>query len=181
MDALKKTEDLLANNLIHLRHERELTQAELAEKADISLKMIQRMETRKVNPSFETIDKVAKALDVSVSDLFSVSSGGLIPASLLGHEEVRKGLKQAQKAARARAEGQLARKLPTNFEHSGPLDGINFTAVQDGLNLIQRFLAAPEGVQVLTLALVFDDPSRLKLLSPEFVERLVQALKASQK
>lgn len=131
---MKKAKDLLASNLIRLRTESGLTQAQLAEKAGLSLKMVQKIETCKVNPSGDTLDKLAKGLGVPMAEFFGT---------------------------RPRA--------------------IDFTAVREGLDVVQRFLSSSQDVQALILALLFEDPDRLRQVSPAFVEQLIQALKASRK
>lgn len=62
---------LLSYNLLRLRNERGLTQAEAAEKADLSLRMYQTLEYQKGWLSAQTIDKLAKGFKVSPSELFA--------------------------------------------------------------------------------------------------------------
>lgn len=68
---MKNTKVLLRSNILRLRNTTNLTQAELAEKADLSVKMIQKVEYGSVSPSTETLDKLANALNVDVDDLFN--------------------------------------------------------------------------------------------------------------
>ncbi len=51
------------------------TQAELAEKADLSLDMIGQIERGQVNPSFKTIEALCDALEIDPASLFSSTSG----------------------------------------------------------------------------------------------------------
>lgn len=67
MDIVK---DLLGRNILRLRENLQMTQAQLAEKSELSVKMIQKLEQGKTNPSTKTIGVVAKGLRVSVSELF---------------------------------------------------------------------------------------------------------------
>ena len=48
-----------------------LTQAQLAEKADISVESISRLERGKTIPSLKTLDRIAKILKTSLSQLFA--------------------------------------------------------------------------------------------------------------
>lgn len=52
------------------RRGRDLTQAVLAEKADVSVEMISRIEQGTAAPSFETLEKISKALDTPVHEFF---------------------------------------------------------------------------------------------------------------
>jgi len=66
-----KIEDLLSYNVIRFRNGLGLTQDELAEKAGLSLRMIQKMEYKQAWPSPTTIESVAKALQIESCELFS--------------------------------------------------------------------------------------------------------------
>ena len=52
------------------RRELDFTQEYLAEQADVARTYISNLERGKINPSLETIVKLAKALQISVSELF---------------------------------------------------------------------------------------------------------------
>lgn len=67
---MAKARDLLAENLKRLREASGWTQPRLAEKADLSLKMIQKIEYGKTSPTLETLDKISYALHAQVADLF---------------------------------------------------------------------------------------------------------------
>jgi len=62
--------------LKHLRQLANLTQLELAEKVGISDRYLGRMERGLVSPSFECIEKIARALDKEPESLFTCSQGG---------------------------------------------------------------------------------------------------------
>jgi DNA-binding XRE family transcriptional regulator len=53
-----------------LRRERELTQGQVAQKAGLNLTTISHVETGSVSPTVETLEKLARALDVGVVELF---------------------------------------------------------------------------------------------------------------
>lgn len=53
-----------------IRRDRDLTQEQLAEAIGVTLDFISRMERGQDAASFETLDKLAKALGVPVSELF---------------------------------------------------------------------------------------------------------------
>ena len=52
------------------RKEKDLTQEKLAEKTGISVDFLSLIERGKNAPSFETLEKIAKALGVPVKELF---------------------------------------------------------------------------------------------------------------
>ncbi|WP_241687458.1 helix-turn-helix transcriptional regulator [Flavobacterium sp. YO64] len=60
----------LAKRLKELRSEKGISQEELAYRAEITLSQIARIETVKINPTVSTIFKIARALDVPLSDIF---------------------------------------------------------------------------------------------------------------
>ena len=62
---------LFGNRLRVIRKHRKLSHATLAEKAGLSVQMISRLETAKSGARFETIEKLAGALDVEFADLFA--------------------------------------------------------------------------------------------------------------
>jgi transcriptional regulator with XRE-family HTH domain len=65
-----------ANRLKALRIEKQLTQEELAEITSLSTSFISSMERGINAPSFETLESLAKALDVPVRGLFDFESHG---------------------------------------------------------------------------------------------------------
>ena len=65
---------LLAQRLKQLRSEKKITQEELAYRSELTLSQIARIETVKINPTVSTMIQIAKALDVSLSELFDYSS-----------------------------------------------------------------------------------------------------------
>ncbi|OHT45912.1 transcriptional regulator [Flavobacterium tructae] len=61
---------LLAKRLKELRSEKKMSQEELADKSEITLSQIARIETAIINPTVSTIFKIARGLDVSPKELF---------------------------------------------------------------------------------------------------------------
>ena len=62
----------LANNIKKLREAKGLSQEKLARLADVANNTLIKMETGKnINPTLETLKRVAKALDVSVDNLIN--------------------------------------------------------------------------------------------------------------
>lgn len=60
----------LAKRLKQLRKRKSYTQEDLAEKADLAYKHIQRLESNSPNAAkIDTLEKLAKALDVTISKL----------------------------------------------------------------------------------------------------------------
>lgn len=61
---------LLAKRLKELRSEKMMSQEELADKSEITLSQIARIETAIINPTVSTMFKIARGLDVSPKELF---------------------------------------------------------------------------------------------------------------
>lgn len=59
----------LAKNLYRLRRDAGLSQACLAERTRLSQTWISRLESGNANPTIETLESLAKALDITVLDL----------------------------------------------------------------------------------------------------------------
>lgn len=61
---------LFGRNLRRLRRQKDITQEQLAEIIGVSVHLISNIERGINGPSFDTLSKLAKALDVEVSKLF---------------------------------------------------------------------------------------------------------------
>ena len=61
---------LLGKRVKYLRRIKNLTQAQLAEKIDLSVNYISQIETGVASPTLKTISILAKALDVEIRELF---------------------------------------------------------------------------------------------------------------
>ncbi len=71
MDKLNQR-PLLARNLIRLRKKHSLTQADLAKISGVSRRTIALYETHESNPPIDNIEKLAKALHVSIDKLINL-------------------------------------------------------------------------------------------------------------
>ncbi len=61
----------IGNNIRKLRQNKGISQDRLSKEADLALNTIVKIETgRDSNPTVQTLEKIAKALDVSTGDLF---------------------------------------------------------------------------------------------------------------
>ena len=60
----------VAKKLKNLRLERDLTQAEIAEKAKMSVNYYAKIERGEVRPSVDIYERLAKALKATASDIF---------------------------------------------------------------------------------------------------------------
>ncbi len=61
----------ISENIRKLRQKKGMFQDRLSKEADLALNTIVKIETgENPNPTLETLEKIAKALEVSVSDLF---------------------------------------------------------------------------------------------------------------
>ncbi len=67
---------ILAKNVRRLRRERTLTQEALANAANLRQGFISDVESAKLDVRIDTLDRLAKALAVRVSDLFEESKRG---------------------------------------------------------------------------------------------------------
>ena len=65
----------LAKNIKKYRAQNGMSQAELAEKADISLPFISSIEQSSKWPYLDTLAQIADALEIEVSDLFTTQEG----------------------------------------------------------------------------------------------------------
>ena len=59
----------IGNNIKRIREEKGMTQKELADKCNIIYQTIGKYERNLLNPKYETLEKIAKALEVSSFDL----------------------------------------------------------------------------------------------------------------
>jgi len=71
---MAKLQKQLGARIYELREKANLTQAQLAEKANVSNDTISRIERGIRSPSFEVLERLAKALDVEVRELFNFSN-----------------------------------------------------------------------------------------------------------
>jgi transcriptional regulator with XRE-family HTH domain len=61
----------VSNNIRKIRQKKGISQDRLSKEADLALNTIVKIETgESPNPTVETLEKIAKALGVSVADLF---------------------------------------------------------------------------------------------------------------
>ncbi len=70
MRETKNIKKLLGKRIQELRKSKKLTQEELAEKIGIGTPNISYFETGRFSPAVETIEKIAKALDVEIYELY---------------------------------------------------------------------------------------------------------------
>jgi DNA-binding XRE family transcriptional regulator len=59
----------LGNKIKEAREKAKISQDSLAKKVDITVSTIYKIETDKTNPSFQVVDKIAKALGISLDSL----------------------------------------------------------------------------------------------------------------
>jgi transcriptional regulator with XRE-family HTH domain len=70
---------LLAQRLKQLRSDKKITQEELAYRSELTLSQIVRIETVKINPTVSTMFRIAKALDINITELFDFESLEITP------------------------------------------------------------------------------------------------------
>jgi len=69
-------------NLRELRKSRAITQETLAEKSELSLQHIGAIERGVGNPSLNSVERIANALDVSINELFTLDGFNLTPEKI---------------------------------------------------------------------------------------------------
>jgi transcriptional regulator with XRE-family HTH domain len=67
----RKAKDMLGRNTVRLRRSRALSQAELAARAKVTQALVSAIELARANPTLESLDRLAQALQVSLLELFS--------------------------------------------------------------------------------------------------------------
>lgn len=77
---------VFSKNIKLIRKELHLTQEQLAEKTDVTVKYISHLERGLSFPSADTLERIASALDVPVYRLFYQESSETIPRDLLKKE-----------------------------------------------------------------------------------------------
>lgn len=65
-----KVNEKLGKRIRRARKDRKITQEELADRVDLHYTTISRIERGISNPPVQTVNKIAKALKVDISDLF---------------------------------------------------------------------------------------------------------------
>lgn len=66
---MKSVKDIVAENLIKLRKNNNLTQNEFAEKLNYSDNTVSRWERGEISPSIETLEQIAKVFDIEIETL----------------------------------------------------------------------------------------------------------------
>jgi transcriptional regulator with XRE-family HTH domain len=62
---------IVGKNIQKIRESKDISQQELAAKCNFEKSNMSRLEAGRVNPTLSTLEKVAKALDVSLAELFT--------------------------------------------------------------------------------------------------------------
>jgi len=74
-----KARALVAWNVLRIRGDRRITQEQLAYDAGIDRSYMGRIERQLKNPTIDLLDRIAKTLDVHVSELFIQPPKGAMP------------------------------------------------------------------------------------------------------
>jgi transcriptional regulator with XRE-family HTH domain len=96
---------ILAKNLKRLRKKKGYTQAQLAEIADVSRRVIVHYENYIKKPVFENVKKIAEALDVSMDEL-------------VGHVEAGKTKKTEDASYKIMKKVRIIEKLPLRDQNA---------------------------------------------------------------
>lgn len=108
---------MIGKNLKQLRIEKDLTQKELANMLMVSTITIQNYENNRRQPNIETLNKIANALNVNVSELISDKANLQISTNTLGEniKRIRKkrGLTQKQLSEKINKHERMVQKYET--------------------------------------------------------------------
>jgi transcriptional regulator with XRE-family HTH domain len=67
---IQEIKDILGRNIKYFRFHKRISQAALAEKADISVTFLSNIERGKMFPKVETLSRITESLEVAVHELF---------------------------------------------------------------------------------------------------------------
>lgn len=106
---MKTTRELLGARIKELRKRKGLTQDQIAEKVDLAPRYISLIEVGRSSPSLETIENIARVLEVDLRDLFDFSH--LDPEATTPEElsSVLEGLNEPNRQLLSRIARLLAR------------------------------------------------------------------------
>lgn len=88
---MKTTKELLGARIKEVRKSRKISQEQLSEKVDVDPRYISRIEVGRSYPSLETLENIARALEVEVKELFDFSHQEARPDSI---EQINTFLKE---------------------------------------------------------------------------------------
>lgn len=91
---MKNTKDLLGLRIKELRKVKALSQEQLAEKIGIDAKHLSRVELGKSFPYPETLEDIAKALEVEIKELFEFEHLDRDSVNIRAIEELLKGVNE---------------------------------------------------------------------------------------
>ena len=91
---MENIREILAENIKKYRQNLGITQAELAERSNISTNFIGMIEQKRKFPAPEMMDRIAKALEIETSELFATSSSPQAELKKL-HKEILADLDRA--------------------------------------------------------------------------------------
>ena len=134
----------LADRIRERRKALRLTQHDLAERADVSFASIQSLERGSSNPRRNTLEVIAKALDMSVGDLLGETVETTAPRPSLSPSAVTGPLLASDAAVilaqlSSIGEAQRALLLALLFSDRSLFDGFSFDDLPDGsLEVIQK-------------------------------------------
>lgn len=162
-------------NIKRLREGLKISQEDLAERADIATRVLQRIESGKANTKIGTLEKVAAALSVPLVELFNLESGGRMPAKMLQAKGAKAGYKQLSDSKRAKMDAQAAGASKT----AKPLE-----VVPPDLSGVSALLSTLEGLpdlrKKIVLALIFDNTAFARGVPTPLFRTLEALLKADQ-
>jgi transcriptional regulator with XRE-family HTH domain len=91
----QEIKDILGKNVKYFRFHRQLSQAELAEKADISVTFLSNIERGKMFPKAETLSRLTESLGVEVFELFQTAREDRVEMVNRLSEDITKNVKSA--------------------------------------------------------------------------------------
>lgn len=164
----------LGLNIRRLRKDAGLTQEELAEKAKIANRALQRLEAGDGNPTIETLAAIAQAVGAPLTGLFN---GGMMPAEALHAKGGKAGLDQLTKTKRNREAAQM-------LSAKGKVKASDEPAALDasgGAEILAKYQGLSPSLQSLACAVLYEEPAYLRQLEPGARQILLSLLEAFQK
>lgn len=149
----------LGKSIKAIRNNKKFTQAELAAKAGISRSYLADVEANRYNPSLETLNKIADALEVHIGDLIIEDTDQFIINNI--EEEARKtgiqDLNDPEILYRLRPEAQekislkLIKYIMDNIRHETPNSNVNISSIRklEKVRMVPKVGKVPAGMPLL--------------------------------
>lgn len=166
---MNKARDLLRLNVKRLREACGWNQYDLADRADLSHQMVQKIEQSKTNPSGKTLDKLVKGLKTTHVELFKDEDMPVAPGKMLAELHV----------------DEFVQVVRAN--QSKPIDDLEVARIRHELSDIKKTIPrevlvfwtdAPAEVKALCLYALTRRKEYLELLSAQATSKVLNVFRA---